>query len=142
MTRIIHRISEFRHKYGGHLPALPRICPPKFYSDPNLPWSESSGRRERRNGKAEFCAMARTVQTSTWPAVRVFFGFWASRAAEEQGGFYCASGSSTQSYASAAQQEDITGVKSLAVASAAMARRNFARWREQYKPVRGRLFEF
>ncbi|MGD8419757.1 MAG: hypothetical protein PVJ78_04960, partial [Gammaproteobacteria bacterium] len=63
-------------------------------------------------------------------------------AAEEQGGFYCASGSSTQSYASAAQQEDITGVKSLAVASAAMARRNFARWREQYKPVRGRLFEF
>jgi hypothetical protein len=23
-----------------------------------------------------------------------------------------------------------------------MARRNFARWREQYKPVRGRLFEF
>ncbi|MGD8840594.1 MAG: hypothetical protein PVI70_13415, partial [Gammaproteobacteria bacterium] len=52
---------------------------------------------------------------------------------------YCASGSSTQSYASAAQQEDITGVKSLAVASAAMARRNFARWREQYKPVRERL---
>ena len=72
---------------------------------------EGSGRRERRESKAGFCAKARAVQT-----VR-------ERLAQN----------SNAAIASAAGMAVISG-KVLAVASAARARRDFARRREQYRP--------